>query len=151
MTEEQRAKDRARQRAYYAKHSVRIRAMVRARQALRRDEIRAYQRAWTRADRRRRPELALLNSTKCRAKRDEIEWALTVDDIVIPAVCPVLGIPIVPGAGNRKANTPSVDSVDNDKGYTTDNIRVISYRANILKRDMTLEEAKLLVANWWAR
>jgi hypothetical protein len=37
-------------------------------------------------------------------------------------------------------NAPSIDRIDNNKGYTKDNIMVISRRANILKKDATFDE-----------
>jgi hypothetical protein len=58
----------------------------------------------------------------------------------------VLGIPIVVGAGrNAHPNCPSVDRLDNSLGYTKDNIFIISNRANLLKKDATVDELKALV------
>jgi hypothetical protein len=37
------------------------------------------------------------------------------------------------------------DRKDNARGYVKDNVRVISWRANRLKSDATLEELRLLV------
>jgi hypothetical protein len=46
----------------------------------------------------------------------------------------------------REPNSPSLDRIDNTKGYVPGNVWVISWRANDLKRNATLEELKLLVA-----
>lgn len=44
-----------------------------------------------------------------------------------------------------RENAPSLDRIDSDKGYTRDNTRVISNRANTLKNNMTLEECRLIL------
>jgi hypothetical protein len=43
------------------------------------------------------------------------------------------------------STSPSIDRVDSSKGYTKDNIQVISHRANNLKNNATLEELRKLV------
>lgn len=99
----------------------------------------------------------LFEAARQRAKRSDLEFNITKEDIVIPDTCPVLGIPIRAGKGRqvdvpkeqRKLvgatdNSPSVDRIDNSKGYTKDNIRVISWRANYLKNNATLDELVLL-------
>ena len=83
---------------------------------------------------------ALLMSVKPRAKRKNIEFDLSEDDIVIPKMCPILGIPLDQEVGPRGDNYPTVDRIDNSKGYTKDNIQIISWRANNLKGTATLEE-----------
>lgn len=70
---------------------------------------------------------------------------LTEEDFIVPDRCPVLGIPIVIG-GNRWYDSPSVDRVDNTKGYVKGNVQIISGRANTLKKDATLAELEALVA-----
>ena len=47
----------------------------------------------------------------------------------------------------RSPNNPSLDQINPGKGYTLDNIQVISSRANWLKADATLQELKTLVEN----
>lgn len=50
------------------------------------------------------------------------------------------------GAGAAKENSPSIDRIDPAKGYIKGNIAVISWRANMLKNNMSVEEARLLLA-----
>jgi len=42
-------------------------------------------------------------------------------------------------------HSPSLDRIDNSKGYTKDNVMVISFRANNIKKDANLQELKALV------
>ena len=75
---------------------------------------------------------------KGRAKRRGLEFNLDIDDIRIPKYCPVL-------KKELKVNTkysPSIDRIDPLKGYTRDNIRIISNRANVLKSNATIEELR---------
>lgn len=90
-----------------------------------------------------------LSSIKYRARKRNMEFDLTLDDLVFPEYCPVLGLKLQIGTGIRglgNYSCPSVDRIDNNKGYTKDNIRIISNRANILKKDGTLEEFLAIVA-----
>lgn len=91
----------------------------------------------TKERRKTNPELQLLYSAKQRAKESGWDFDLTADDIEIPSICPVLGTPMV---------SPSIDRIDSTKGYVKGNICVISWRANKLKQDATLEELRQLVA-----
>lgn len=85
----------------------------------------------------------LLRSARAGARGRNFAINITAADLEIPAVCPVLGIKLaLPGQGKRTANTASVDRVDSSKGYVTGNVRVISWRANLLKRDGTLDELR---------
>jgi hypothetical protein len=76
------------------------------------------------------------------------EFTLTAEALDWPDNCPVLGIPLnyrVKGQGKRAENSPSFDRLDSNKGYTPDNVRVISWRANRIKNDGTLEEHRKIV------
>jgi hypothetical protein len=86
------------------------------------------------------PRLGLLYAAKKRAKAEGLTFDLVVDDIIIPDVCPVLGIEMFKGTRKRKDNSPSVDRFLPVLGYTKNNIRVISWRANDLKKNATVEE-----------
>jgi hypothetical protein len=84
-------------------------------------------------------EILYMNA-KARAKKSGIKFELERKDIVIPDVCPVLGIKLFRENKETWCHAPSIDRIDNNKGYTKDNIMIISRRANILKKDATLYE-----------
>jgi hypothetical protein len=48
-------------------------------------------------------------------------------------------------AGFRETS-PSIDRIDSTKGYTPDNIQIISWKANRVKGYATLQELEMLVA-----
>ena len=81
-----------------------------------------------------------------RAHRKGLEFTITRDDIIIPSHCPILGIPLFSTPRKTTDNTPSLDRIDNTKGYTKDNIHVISNRANRIKSDSTAEELEIIAA-----
>jgi hypothetical protein len=97
---------------------------------------------------RRSPETwarVVLRNIRYRAKKQGLRCTLVPADLVLPDRCPVLDIPLVVG-GKRCDNSPSVDRVDNDKGYTKENVRVISVRANRIKHNATVAELKAVAA-----
>lgn len=104
-----------------------------------------YLAACARRRRRANPERQLLDSAKARAKQRGLVFDLTLADIVIPAYCPVLGIELRVAEEIHSANSPTIDRVDNAKGYVRGNVLVISFRANTLKRDGTLDEFRAIV------
>lgn len=91
------------------------------------------------------PRTQLLADARKRAKRKGMEYDLTKEDLVVPEVCPVLGLILEVGEGKRQPNSPSIDRIDNSKGYIRGNVAIISLRANALKNDGTIEELKAIV------
>ena len=79
---------------------------------------------------------------KQRAKLSGLEFNLKPEDIVIPRFCPVVGVELVShcGASGGRGHSPSLDRIDNTKGYTKDNIQVISHLANMMKGSATPEQ-----------
>lgn len=71
------------------------------------------------------------------------EFNITADDLVYPNFCPILNIPITRKLS--RDNFPSVDRVDNSKGYVKGNVRVISHKANRMKQDNTVETLEKLL------
>lgn len=86
-----------------------------------------------------------LNQAKRRAAAHGWDFNLTKQDIVIPDTCPVLGIPLLRTDGRLNDSSPTIDRIDSTRGYTVDNIRVISWRANRLKSDATIEELQQIL------
>ena len=91
-------------------------------------------------------EARMLTYARTSAWQKNLSFNLTKEDIVIPTDCPVLGIPLFYTKGKRTANTPTLDRIDNSRGYEKGNVVVVSWRANDLKRDATLDELQRLAA-----
>jgi len=95
-------------------------------------------------------ERYLVNGARNSAKKRNIYFDLKPSDIVIPDVCPVLGIPIgkrSTGKQGHKDDSATIDRFDNNKGYVKDNVFVISWKANNIKSNGTYEEI-MKVAEW---
>lgn len=84
----------------------------------------------------------MLTRCKSRAKRSDIPFNLEVSDIIIPDVCPILGIELVTNRGVKGyyPDSASLDKINPSLGYVKGNVRVISARANLLKNNATVEE-----------
>lgn len=89
----------------------------------------------------------MLTAAKQRAKLKNLPFDLTIDDLNIPEICPLLNIPLTVALNKTTGNSPSLDRIDNKKGYTKDNILIISWRANRCKTDMSLTELFTLADN----
>lgn len=94
------------------------------------------------------PEAYLWRSAKKRAETLGIEFAITKHDIKIPACCPVLGVPLGKVRNSNRRYSPSIDRIDPKKGYTPDNIQIISNQANTMKSDSSIEELTAFVTYW---
>tara|TARA_R110000824_G_scaffold78135_1_gene197337 strand:- start:510 stop:1055 length:546 start_codon:yes stop_codon:yes gene_type:complete len=87
-----------------------------------------------------------VKDAKKRAKSRNLPFNLTTEYIksIAPPdmICPALGIQMKVGENvkNSKIRSPSLDRLIPELGYIKGNVIVVSTRANILKRDATLEE-----------
>lgn len=86
------------------------------------------------------PRKKIFYSCKARAKRTGIEFTITLEDIVVPELCPILNIPFQQGSKNNYKYSYSLDRIDNNKGYIPGNVKVISMLANTMKSSATLQE-----------
>jgi hypothetical protein len=86
------------------------------------------------------------NEIKQRARKKNIQFDITIEYLrsIWTNDCPILGISMQFNKG-RQENSFSVDRIDNTQGYINGNIIVISWRANRIKRDATIEELNKLV------
>jgi hypothetical protein len=81
-----------------------------------------------------------------RAKAQGIEFTLSLEDVVVPELCPVLGIPLVIATGCAKDGSPSLDRIDPARGYVQGNVKVISHKANTIKSNATADEIRAVLA-----
>lgn len=95
------------------------------------------------------PSAVMLRSAKHRAKKRGLPFDLTIEDVVIPELCPVFGIPLVcnAGTGHARQDSPSLDKIIPELGYTKGNTQVISNLANVMKHDATPEQL-IQFAEW---
>jgi hypothetical protein len=151
-----RRSDPAYNKAYYEKNKDRMKerardwywdnreaALSQAKEYNQREDVKARRRGQQgseKAWRNSNPRSAMLARLRQSAKKRGIIFELTHNDLVIPDRCPILNIPLEFQSKSGHPNSPSVDRIDNAKGYTKDNIVIVSNRANTLKRDATIEE-----------
>lgn len=92
-------------------------------------------------------EAGMWRAAKRRARIKGLEFNIEVADIVIPEICPILEVPLVLGTKDNYEYTPSLDRIDNSKGYIKGNIMVISKKANSMKNSASLQELKNFCKN----
>lgn len=83
-------------------------------------------------------EKKIFNRARSRSVKKGVPFNLDVGLIVVPDVCPVFGTPF--------DGDESIDRMEPHKGYTPDNVNIISLRANVVKGNATLEELEAVVA-----
>ncbi len=82
----------------------------------------------------------MLRKARGRAKNKGIPFDITIEDIVIPELCPYLGIKLQWGDVICHDASPSLDRIIPKLGYIKGNIEVISLRANKMKNCGTPDE-----------
>jgi hypothetical protein len=91
-----------------------------------------------------------LYQIKHRALKTGLDFDLDVESLELPVECPILGLKLQFNVGGADDNSYSMDRRDNTKGYTKDNIQIISLKANRLKSNATLEEL-IKIGEWAAK
>lgn len=87
--------------------------------------------------------IRLRNKAQSRAKAKNLEFDLTREFILgklEKGVCEVTGVPLDLSGGGRKPLTPSLDKIDPMKGYTQDNVQLVSFIYNVAKGDWKHED-----------
>jgi hypothetical protein len=94
-------------------------------------------------------EKKMLSRAKNRSRSRNHEFSIDIDDIFIPEKCPILNIDLKCGSGRPggNINSPSLDRIDNSKGYIKGNVIVISHLANSMKSYASVEQLKQF-AKW---
>lgn len=86
------------------------------------------------------PERHMFLAAKGRAKRKGIDFNLDINDIIIQKECPILKVPYIRGTKGNYSYSPSLDRIDNSKGYIKGNIQIISSLANTMKNSASTDE-----------
>lgn len=126
---------------YHAKNRLQRNAQNKAWREANRERNDARGLAWREKNKAR----VMLYNAKIRAKEKGLECTIVLTDVIIPAECPLLGIPFVTGQRRKPVDgSPTLDRIDNSKGYVPGNVWVISYRANKIKNDANPAELFLI-------
>lgn len=154
MTYNTAEKRQASDKAYYEKNRASILAQTKSRYA-NDPEFRERTKARVRAWKESKPEkkyrtkdrrVSLLAGARERCATTGLPCTISIQDFELPERCPILGVKLVYDHTKPAPDSPSLDRIDNAKGYVPGNVRVISRRANSLKSDMTLEQVERLAA-----
>ena len=94
-------------------------------------------------------EKILFQQAQYRAKTKNIPFNIEISDIIIPEVCPILGLPLKKTIDGNRDLSPSLDRIDNTQGYIKGNIQVISSKANTMKH--TADKNDLINFAKWVR
>ena len=120
-----RPKYRARAAAYYRRNTEKVKAEVIAYIARKRVEMQET----------RIFSNLVWRTARARATAHGLEFSIKQEDYPIPEICPALGIPL---DWSDKDHAPTLDRIDNSKGYTADNVVIVSNKANRAKNDLTV-------------
>lgn len=111
-------------------------------------ERRTFHKQWVKKKRAEDPSRFLFYAAKRRAKLKNIPFDISKEYVasLFPKdnKCPLLKIDLIVNSNKMEDNSPSLDRLYPNKGYIRDNIIIISYKANRIKNDATLEELKEL-------
>lgn len=145
LSEEEKEKRRAISREYRKIHRYELNELAK--------EYRKTHPEWTRSAQKRArkklketsPEHLIWMETKKRANKRNIPFDIEVLDIIIPKVCPILGIELSFGIGRFHDASPSLDRIVPEKGYIKGNCFIISSKANRMKQENTLESLEKII------
>lgn len=88
--------------------------------------------------------ISWFNKFEKNAKKRKIDFDITIDDVLKVyldqgKVCSLSGIPIG-WTRMEKTHNISIDRIDSDKGYTTDNIQLVYPKINMMKFTYSQDE-----------
>tara|TARA_R110002051_G_scaffold215376_1_gene279879 strand:- start:8592 stop:9008 length:417 start_codon:yes stop_codon:yes gene_type:complete len=86
-------------------------------------------------------KLKMLSKSKDKARRRNVFFDLTLDDINVGKKCPILGTTFKVGKENW-GDSPSLERIDKNRGYEPDNVIVVCMMANLIKNQATPYQIK---------
>ena len=92
------------------------------------------------------PRIRMRCGARERAIKKNLDFELyTYKDVPeIPTHCPIYKIPLFVGTSVATDNSPSLDRIDNDKGYVKGNLQIISRKANQMKSNGDFKDIEML-------
>lgn len=90
------------------------------------------------------PSYMMFYDARKRAVALNLPFLIEPQHIIIPLLCPVLGLPLL--LKGPRDSRPSLDRIVPALGYVPSNIKVISFRANRIKSDATPKELQAILA-----
>ena len=95
-----------------------------------------------------------LNNARSRATRDNVPFTITLQNLIDIATeeCPIFHTPFVwgssgLGSGKTRPDSPTLDRILPELGYIPGNVAFLSYRANRIKDNGTMQE-HYKIADW---
>lgn len=126
---------------YYHRNKERLLPKIKEQQKLFYHQNREMLRERTKKSIEKNYERQIYRSCKRRSLHGNLDFDLELTDIVIPEKCPYLQCVLTRTQGQGRLDTnASVDRIDPTKGYTKDNIQIISNQANRMKNNATQEQ-----------
>lgn len=135
--EENKEELKKKRKEYYEKNKERIAERCRQYNAIKYPEQREQKLIKQKEWKLNNIERYLVQSARNRAKKYNLPFNITHEDIIVPEFCPYLGIKLVPFS---EWSSPSLDKIIPELGYVKGNIQVISTKANTMKNNATQDE-----------
>lgn len=135
-------------KGYYNRNKDKILTQQNSYYCKNKDRISGQTKAYRRKRKQESPESLFLHRAKQRAKKKNVPFSLTIEAIVIPEFCPILGIKLESKekSGGGYAS-PSLDRLIPSLGYVKGNVWVICKLANSMKLNASPEQLTLF-AEW---
>jgi hypothetical protein len=100
------------------------------------DSAKAKRNEYSKLERSNNTLATLFRSRQNDAKNRGIPFTITLEDLPIPDVCPILKTPFT----RKTQYAMSIDKIKPDLGYIPGNVQIISRKANLMKNDATQKE-----------
>lgn len=121
----------ARNRAKYHRNKAQHRATQRRYEVKQREASRTDRKLWA---------AFLWEGARGRARRFGLLFTITRADVVVPELCPVLGLLLRRNVRAVAFDSATVDRIDSSRGYEPGNVIVVSMKANAIKSNGTPDE-----------
>lgn len=97
--------------------------------------------------------LLIQAKARCKHLGGIVPFAINPEDVTYVSHCPVLGVELAYASRQSKRgmvvdNAASLDRIIPAYGYVPGNVRIVSWRANRLKNDITLEEMRKVIDDY---